>query len=125
MLRVIVIGLALITTPAMAQKSLTGNDMLRHCSRADDSAPGKAPLSGDLGNISMQGICVGAVGGMRYLANDGTTQSEHATCIPSAVTNGQALSVVVRYLRNHPERLHEQFESLVLAAFVEAWPCKR
>jgi len=33
--------------------------------------------------------------------------------------------LVVRCLRNYPERLHEEFPFLVMDAFRDAWPCKR
>jgi hypothetical protein len=46
-------------------------------------------------------------------------------CTPeSGITNDQAARVVVKYLREHPERLHEKESLLAMAAFAEAFPCK-
>ena len=35
------------------------------------------------------------------------------------------MSVVICYMRNHPEHLHRQFELLVIDAYRDAWPCKQ
>lgn len=45
-------------------------------------------------------------------------------CAPSNATNGQAVLVLMKYLRNHPERLSEHELALTFDAFGEAWPCK-
>ena len=47
-------------------------------------------------------------------------------CIPSGsggIKVNQLISVVRKWLNEHPERLHEAAEGLVLAAINEAWPC--
>jgi hypothetical protein len=129
MLRAIVltVGLALIATPAMAQKTpTTGNNMLRHCSMVEQA------MSGQLGGVPAgiseahdQGTCFGIVLGVMFLANAATRNTADSACISAMITNAQAVRVVVRYLRNHPERLHEPLADLVLAAFVDAWPCKQ
>jgi hypothetical protein len=118
-IRAIVIGLALIATPAMAW---TGNEMLRHCETLDQSRPGQAPSPAD--DAFMQGLCLGTIFGMRFLVN-ATTNTGYQICVPDGVNNGQQMSVVVRYMRNHPEKLYNDFTYLVMDAFLEAWPCKR
>jgi Rap1a immunity proteins len=46
-------------------------------------------------------------------------------CEPDdTITNGQALRVVVKFLRAHPELLHLPEVVLVVRAFSEAFPCK-
>jgi len=44
-------------------------------------------------------------------------------CKPSGVTVGQARMVFIRYAEKHPERLHENFHTLIKDSFKEAWPC--
>ena len=44
-------------------------------------------------------------------------------CIPQGVTVEQAMAVVVKYLREHPERLHLKFVDLIVAAQRKAFPC--
>ena len=41
------------------------------------------------------------------------------------VTTGQGLKVLVKYIDDHPEELHERTALLATRAFVKAWPCSR
>jgi hypothetical protein len=43
---------------------------------------------------------------------------------PKAVTTGQSIAVVRKYLDDNPEALHLQMGSLVLTALSEAFPCE-
>lgn len=45
-------------------------------------------------------------------------------CIPTGTTNEQHLRVIVKYLRDHPEKLHEPAGSLSLEALKAAFPCR-
>ncbi len=71
----------------------------------------------------IQGFCVGAVSGVRFLAAASTKNTQYPICVPDNAPKGQVLSVVVRYLHNHPERLNDDFLWLVMDALREAWPC--
>jgi len=44
-------------------------------------------------------------------------------CIPQGVDVGQVTAVVVKHLREHPERLHLPFIELLLEAQRKAFPC--
>ena len=46
-----------------------------------------------------------------------------AICRPSGVTNNQTVTVVVAYLRAHPDRRQAVGEGLIVLALHEAWPC--
>jgi hypothetical protein len=46
-------------------------------------------------------------------------------CVPDRSTVGQAVRVIVAYVDQRPERMHEHFEVLVLEALRRAWPCRR
>jgi hypothetical protein len=41
-------------------------------------------------------------------------------CSPERATVGQTLRMVVRYIDQRPERMHERFEDLALEAILEA-----
>ena len=41
------------------------------------------------------------------------------------MTFGQSVAVVVKYIQERPERMHEDFGKLALEALIAAWPCKR
>jgi hypothetical protein len=72
------------------------------------------PRSGD---IFKTGLCWGLISGLTY-------ETEN-TCLPSAATQRQAVSVVVQYIDARPARMHEDFKKLALEALAAAWPCKR
>src|SRR5258708_480229 len=44
-------------------------------------------------------------------------------CLPKSATYRQHTLVVLKYLRDHPERLHEPRGTLALEALVLAYPC--
>ena len=47
------------------------------------------------------------------------------SCIPNKVTRGQTSQIVIKYLREHPERLHEQAVWLAAKALDTAFPCAK
>lgn len=47
------------------------------------------------------------------------------TCYPTGVTQEQIREVVMKYLREHTERLNDPAPLLVLNGLLEAYPCKR
>lgn len=57
-------------------------------------------------------------------AVENKTQSEPPACIPHEVTVAELGRVVVKYMTDHPNRLHEYFGLLVFSAFIEAYPCR-
>jgi Rap1a immunity proteins len=44
--------------------------------------------------------------------------------VPAAATVTQMVRVVVAYIEAHPDRMHEDFNDIVLVALRAAWPCK-
>lgn len=64
------------------------------------------------------GLCMGIVEAILK------TMSLHATptCHPK-VTTRQGLQVLVKYMNDHPEKLHEETSFLAVKAFRQAWPC--
>jgi hypothetical protein len=46
-------------------------------------------------------------------------------CLPDGgLEMGQALRVVVKWLKDHPEKLHQRADALILNAFVDGFPCR-
>lgn len=46
-------------------------------------------------------------------------------CVPAnKITGGQVARVIVKYLKDHPERLHENETFLAIQALQAAFPCK-
>ena len=48
---------------------------------------------------------------------------ETDNCMPNGVTAGQLLRVWIKWANEHPEDLHFEASSLVLNAYIEAFPC--
>jgi hypothetical protein len=69
-----------------------------------------------------QGICAGAITALTFIGS--SLPEGYRTCPPKTATHGQKIRVVIRYLEQQPERLHEPFNGLVLEALSSAWPCK-
>ena len=67
----------------------------------------------------LQRECASTVRTMIYVTGS------RGICPPGRATVGSAVSVIVAYIDQRPERLHEQFETLALEALQQSWPCKR
>jgi len=72
--------------------------------------------------------CVGFVGGFsvgwRLAANHlKAPLPQRYFCVPFEVSPDQEVRVLMKYIREHPERLHESAFLLMGAAFLEAFPC--
>jgi len=94
-----------VTTGAKAYV-YSGNDLLRDCEGADLS------------------FCRG------YFAGWGNTlygliemtKGKQLICYPNSVTLEQAISIVVKYLHEHPEELHYTAESEMFMALIKVFP---
>jgi hypothetical protein len=80
----------------------------------DDLAGCKAATERDAG------FCMGIVEGLMW-----SLPGWGVVCLPKGVTTGQGLKVLVKYMEDHPEELHDRTAELAFRAFVKAWPCSR
>ena len=72
------------------------------------------------------GFCLGLLQGITMSSRLAAADSDKAPvmCLPAdGIENGQAARVVVRYLQDHPERLHHEEFVLAVAALRNAFPC--
>lgn len=84
-----------------------GNELLKDC---DNYAVSKASFS--------QGWCAGFINAI-------FVETDVRFCPQEGVKNKQKVLVVEKYMRDHPEKLHERAESLIRQSFVSAWPCSK
>ena len=96
---------------ASAQPSTSANDTMPGC---------RAFITDSMRNLLEQGVCAGIIQAMFYF---GRTRLD--VCFPDGVKLAQAVRVVIRYIDQRPERMHERFEALALEALQQAWPCRR
>jgi hypothetical protein len=64
-------------------------------------------------------FCMGYVMGV-----SDSLDSQRLMCIPQEDTAAQEMSVIVDFLRNHPEERQDTAYSVVKLALMEAFPCK-
>ena len=109
-LNIVVATLALSASAGAAAPNETssGNYYLPHCQQS-------LPNAGTF----FDGICSGYVAGLTFAT------SGQLFCPPNAVTVEQGIRVVVNFLQSNPQRLHEPFGALALAALAKAWPCRK
>jgi Rap1a immunity proteins len=101
-----------------------GYSMLPACQMLDDAVSHNRRTPEASEDAFREGMCLGQVVGIAQLGNAATKTTDFPICKPSNVPRGQLVSVVLLYLRNHPEELNKDFMYLVMAALRAAWPCK-
>lgn len=112
------LALAVATaTAAQSEMRQDGNELLRYCRAETD----------DGGNRWLAGWCSGFVWGVSLAADSWRAQAmEDQSCrMPDGVTGAQLVRIVVSYLEQHPEELHEDQLLLVTRAMTDAFPCKK
>jgi hypothetical protein len=88
----------------------SANSIMPHCRGASDT---RDPTP-------MQGFCTGVISTIYFFGD-----THLGACPPKGTNIGQAIRVVVRYIDQRPERMHEKFMTLALEALQQAWPCRR
>ena len=66
----------------------------------------------------IRGVCIGEVTGVRDAAI-----SAGLVCESGETTIQQYIRVVIRYIKEQPDRLNERFTTLALEALQNVWPC--
>jgi hypothetical protein len=120
-----------ITAASAVEDTNSANFMLPACKAFLDQRSTPDPL--------VQGICAGMVQAIAFMAENtdiGATAlsgegrmraiKERWRCadIPTGVTVGQEVRVVISYIEARPKRMHEPFRALALEALLDAWPCR-
>jgi len=110
-----------------------GNKLLSQCSHAKKGFDGKiSELKGV--ELMSAGQCMGYVSGtlsaysyFDFLVEKNPLSSKYKDfypCIPEVATNAQVLRVLIKYLNDNPEKLHEDASLLTTNALIQAFPCK-
>ena len=113
--------------PAHSQ-SETGSDLLTKCKDFLNTVDKSAPYS----SAFAVGFCPGFISGVLsgaevWEASDTLRKVTHpmAWCRPEQANNGEIIRVFVKFLEDHPERLHEPAGLLLLTSLSTAFPCKK
>ena len=80
----------------------------------------------DAGSNFNSGYCLGFIHGMCSMHDYAARKySARLYCAPDEVTNGQVRRIIIKFLKDHPNRLHETDLILAVDALREAFPCKK
>ncbi len=80
---------------------------------------------GDANYVQNVGLCVRFMQGIFNTLVNSSRPLPDAPCFPNDVTVEQLKDVVTRFLTVEPDRRQYSASSLVIGAFVEAFPCQR
>jgi hypothetical protein len=100
---------------ARYEGALTGSDILDFCTDPSN----KVSLS--------KGMCIGFTNGVEEGYIFGTVLhgvTKKAFCKPKGVSRGQVQLIVVKYLKDNPEQLHDFATLLIVKAMAQAFPCQ-
>jgi Rap1a immunity proteins len=112
-----------VLLPAAAQTA-DGHNLLQACTLALRAPTVSQELS--KADFMKAGYCVGlldGLGGMNQVWQEYTQDTSRFFCSPPGSRRDQIVRVVVRYLENHPEQLHEHEIILAGWALSKAFPC--
>lgn len=119
----VVLALGLLPTRSHAQN--TGIDLQQECRAVSISQP--TPFE------SMQSAhCLGYIAGAAYMLSlvggpDDNKQPGYKpipVCLPDKGSTQEYIEVILHYLDEHPNMLHESYGYLVWSALFDAYPCK-
>jgi Rap1a immunity proteins len=114
-----------IHSPSLSEaQDLDGVRLLRACGAAVKQQDGM--------NVSDQDMleslwCIGYVQGFldSISITQSVTGSRQGVCLPpQGVANDQAVRILVKYLRDNPQSLHESGRSSLYIALAKAFPCR-
>ena len=105
-MRYLIFAAALMTGLIWSQlgQAITGNDLYEDCKETS--------------TYTNQSICLGYVVAIADVLRS-------SICIPSMASHGQAMDIVKKALKEHPETRNVRAPILVSAALKKAWPCPK
>jgi len=102
--------------------SESGNAFLTQCELVLDRSSMK-----EKGDPVDAGECFGYVVGVNHgvrMAYDIVGQPQ-PYCLPDGVTHGQMMRVLIKFIKDHPEKAHQPTVGLEIESFMDAFPCKQ
>ena len=108
---------ALLLMPPVVHGFNQGDELLWACSAELDN------IENAMRKIQCVGYLQGMLDGVQLVF--GLTPESKFFCPPvSGMSADQQLRIVIKYLENNPETLHQSARVLVLSAYTQAFPCK-
>lgn len=110
--------------PLSAVATLTGDDLLARCSASEKSINGEK-LSAEEMLDSMW--CISYLSGLLdgFGVADFRVNNEKMVCpATEGISRSQALGIITRYLRDHPQDRSKSGRRIALVALSKAFPCR-
>jgi hypothetical protein len=104
---------ALIAWATAAHANTSGNELFQACR----NFAYKVKTGDDLFD---RGVCSGIIEGASTVA-----ALHREVCYPKGSTFGQGAMIVVNYMMQHPETMHNDLAAIAKTALMQAWPCKK
>jgi hypothetical protein len=111
---------------AQTVKEDTGLDLLNKCQPLT-----RTPMNLSNSEHGDAEYCMGYLLGMKDMLTAWTVTDEHfkqqgrsTMCVPYEATTAELIRVVIKFLNDHPTKLHDQAGAVVINAFRDAYPCK-
>jgi hypothetical protein len=60
-----------------------------------------------------------------FAAQAASPKDRRITCLPNGFTGGQAKLIVIKFLKDHPNILHEPADVVAFVAISQAFPCPK
>ena len=117
----VLIGLFSMPSWCIAATANDGNQLLVDCTAGIIVAEG-GHLS-DKTRLVDASRCLGFLQGIVRMNNFYREKGDSLFCLPKGSTYGQYARIVVKYLQDHPEELHQDEFDLAVGALVIAFPC--
>lgn len=108
-----------------ASAAVTGKELLDRCTASEKSLDGKEKLSGEEALDAMW--CMGYMSGLLdgFSVSDYKVGNAKVMCVPDeGLTRTQALRIVNKWFREHPDALPKSGRRGALLALASAYPCK-
>jgi len=111
-------------TPHALAQGRDGSFMLQACGAALKQADGGSLAAEEAAPaIYCVSYVAGFLDGMSLAT--GTSGAKRNVCLPErGISNDQAIRIFVKFLREHPEGLHESGRSSLYISLARAFPCK-
>ena len=118
LLSLVLILACFITTPVFAQLE-TGDQLLWMLTGQDSNE-----VTALMNRTYSAGYVSGTIDSYMILID--ANPSVRFICFPKqGISNDQAIRIIIKWLKEHPERLHETARTNVLEALRTAFPCPR
>jgi hypothetical protein len=103
----------------------SGNAFVRLCSAIEKEDTTNSDINHLMACIGyVSGFVSGVDFGAGFAEDQAGKKVRRPFCRPVEVENGQLIRVVLKYVRDNPEKAHQPTSWLLMNAFGKAFPCK-